>query len=111
MLKVTQGAALVLPRRRREARYAVLLGNEALVDAHLRQLARLLVPFDRVRSDGGEVDVAGKVPRQVDKVRWQSVIIIVRLPAKCAAKNFSCPAWTGRGRRDEDVLACSMIGP
>lgn len=69
MCKGADRAALVLPRRGRDARDAVLGRDLALVDLLLRQLACLLVPLERVCDDGRDVDVAAKVARQVTEVR------------------------------------------
>ena len=64
----TDGAALVLPGGRGDTRDAVLGRDLALVDLLLRELAGLLIPLERVRNDGRDVDVATEVARQVAEV-------------------------------------------
>jgi hypothetical protein len=45
-----------------------MLGDEALVNLHLRKLARRFIPLDGVSLDRVELDFAGKVPGQVDEM-------------------------------------------
>ena len=59
------GTALVLPCRARQPREAVLRRDRVLVEALGGEPARSLVVLHAVRDDGGEVDVATEVAREV----------------------------------------------
>jgi len=58
----------VFPRRRRDTRNAVLRSNLGLVDGLLAQVSGILIPLEGVGGDGGDVNVAPKVSRQVAEV-------------------------------------------
>lgn len=63
------GTRLVLPRRCRHARNALLFRDLAFVDWDLAERSRSLIPFDRVRNDRGDIDIATKVSRKVAEMR------------------------------------------
>ena len=59
------GAPGVFPRRARQPREAVLRRDRVFVEALGGEPARGLVVLHAVRDDGGEVDVAAEVAREV----------------------------------------------
>ena len=88
------GAPGVLPRRARQPREAVLRRDRVLVEALGGEPARGLVVLHAVRDDGGEVDVAAEVAREVAcGARSARAWIVGRLTDRSA---WPARQWLGR---------------
>lgn len=68
MSEAANGTTLVFPCRRRDTRDTILWSDPGLVDVLLAKNARVLIPLERMGRDGGDVDIAAKVSRQITKV-------------------------------------------
>jgi len=88
------------PRRGGEPGEPILLGDLALVDLDLRQVSRLVVPFDGGRRQGVDIDVSAEVARQITwtsgrvetMMRWTTMWVWQKSLSPNATHRRGCPA-------------------
>jgi hypothetical protein len=61
MSEAANSSIFVFPCRRRDTGDTILRSNLGFIDSLLAQMTRVLIPLERVGSDGGDVHVTAKV--------------------------------------------------